>query len=88
MPLTLANLRYILYHSGFHIEKVSCSYVKPISLLYLVFWPWVALYTLLAFRREKDAPQRRRNWQILGWLLSWPVVLGEHLVIRAVKRES
>lgn len=87
-PLTLPHLRYTLHRWGFEILETGCSYVKLISIPYLIFAPWIALYTLLAFRREKDAEQIRRNGETLRWMLSWPLLMGEHLIIVTRKKHA
>jgi hypothetical protein len=43
------------------------------------------LYTKLAFRKEKDPEQRKRNKEILSGLLSPSVLFGECLLLVAKK---
>jgi 2-polyprenyl-3-methyl-5-hydroxy-6-metoxy-1,4-benzoquinol methylase len=80
---TLSELRYEMVTSGFSIRSVGHTHVKPIGLLYSVFVPWIALYTAVAFRKEKDPVQRRVNREILGALLSKSALFGENLLIIA-----
>jgi SAM-dependent methyltransferase len=82
-PLHL--LRYDLHTNGFQIEEVGCTHIKPISFVYAIFTPWMWLYTRTAFRKEKNALQRKRNRQIRRALLSRPVLFGENLLIVARK---
>ena len=82
---TFPELRYMLHTSGFRLRKVSHTHIKPVSLLYLGFAPWMALYTLVAFRKEKDEAQRRRNREVRRALFSRSLLLGENLLLEAVR---
>jgi SAM-dependent methyltransferase len=82
---TFPELRYMLHTSGFRLRAVGHTHVKPVSLLYLGFAPWMALYTLVAFRKEKDAAQRRRNREVRRALFSRSLLLGENLLLEAVR---
>jgi hypothetical protein len=82
---TFPELRYELHVSGFRLVKVSHTHIKPISYLYAIYAPWMWLYTKLAFRKEKDPEQRKRNKEILSTLLSPSVLFGECLLLVAKK---
>ena len=79
------QLRYDLHTLGFHLEEVDATYIKPVSYLYGIFIPWMFLYTLIAFRRERDRIQKKRNWKILRTLYSSALLFGENLVLVARK---
>lgn len=80
---TFPELRYALHTSGFRLLEVGCTHWKAVSLPYAVYIPWMWLYTALAFRKEKDPEQRRRNREILGTLFSLPALFGENLRLTA-----
>jgi hypothetical protein len=82
---TFPELRYELHVSGFRLVEVSHTHIKPISYLYAIYAPWMWLYTRLAFRKEKDPVQRKRNIEILSTLLSPSVLFGECLLLVAKK---
>jgi SAM-dependent methyltransferase len=82
---TFPELRYELQVSGFRLVEVSHTHIKPISYLYAIYAPWMWLYTRLAFRKEKDPVQRKRNKEILSTLLSPSVLFGECLLFVAKK---
>jgi len=82
---TFPELRYELRVSGFQLLEVRHTHIKPISYLYAIYAPWMWLYTLIAFRKEKDAEQRRRNREILRSLLSSSLLFGECLMLTAKK---
>lgn len=82
---TFPEMRYELHVSGFRLEEVRRTHIKPISYLYAIFAPWMWLYTRMAFRKEKDAAQRERNKEILSTLLSPSVLFGECLLLIARK---
>ena len=78
---TFAELRYELHLSGFRLTAVNHTHIKPVSYFYSVYVPWIFLYTLLAFRKEKDPAQRIRNREIRRTLLSHSVLFGESLML-------
>jgi SAM-dependent methyltransferase len=82
---TFPELRYELHMSGFQLVRVRHTHIKPISYLYAIYAPWMWLYTQVAFRKEKDAAQRKRNKEILSTLLSPSVLFGECLMLIAKK---
>ena len=82
---TFSELRYELHVSGFRLKEVRYTHVKPISYLYSIYVPWIWLYTLLAFRKEKDLKQRERNKEIRATLLSFSLLFGECLMLVAAK---
>lgn len=82
---TFPELRYELHVSGFHLTEVLHTHIKPISYLYAIYAPWMWLYTRIAFRKEKDPAQRKRNKEILATLLSPSLLFGECLMLVAKK---
>jgi hypothetical protein len=83
---TFPELRYELHLSGFRLMEVRHTHIKPISYLYAIYAPWMWLYTLIAFRKEKDPAQRVRNKEIRAALLSPSLLFGENLLLVARKR--
>ena len=82
---TFSELRYELHVSGFRLSEVRHTHVKPISYLYSIYAPWMWLYTLIAFRKEKDPAQRERNKEIRAALYSYSLLFGECLMLIAKK---
>jgi len=78
---TFPELRYEMHLSGFRLIAVSHIIVKPVSYLYSIYVPWMFLYTRMAFRKEKDPKQRKRNREILRTLFSPSVLFGEFLML-------
>ena len=85
---TFAELRYELNLCGFRLAAVNHTHIKPVSYLYSIYVPWIFLYTRMAFRKEKDPVQRKRNKEILKTLLSPSVLYGEGLMLLARKVEK
>jgi hypothetical protein len=85
--LTFPELRYALHTSGFQLTTVSHTHIKPVSYLYGIFVPWMWAYTRIAFRKEKDQAQRKRNRQIRSALYSRSLLFGECLMVTARKSE-
>lgn len=82
---TFPQLRYDLHTLGFRLESVGFTHIKTVSYAYGIFVPWMFLYTLIAFRKEKDSVQRNRNWEIFWSLYSKPLLFGENLLLVARK---
>ncbi len=80
---TFPELRYELHMSGFRLQEVRPTHVKPVSYLYSIYVPWMWLYTRLAFRKEKDPVQRERNKEIRAALFSPALLFGECLMLIA-----
>jgi SAM-dependent methyltransferase len=85
---TFADLRYALHTSDFSLASVSATHVKPVSWPYALFVPWMYLYTLAAFRKEKDLAQRERNRTIRRTLFSPALLFGENLLLTAVSHNK
>jgi 2-polyprenyl-3-methyl-5-hydroxy-6-metoxy-1,4-benzoquinol methylase len=85
---TFPELRYEMLMSGFQLLEVRHTHVKPVSYLYSIYAPFMWLYTLLAFRKEKDAEQRKRNKEIFATLFSPSLLFGECLMLVAKKRDA
>jgi ubiquinone/menaquinone biosynthesis C-methylase UbiE len=85
---TFSDVRYALHTSGFVLSHVSFTHVKPVSYLYAVFAPWMYLYTLIAFRKEKDPAQQERNREIRRTLFSPALLFGENLLLIAKKVDT
>jgi SAM-dependent methyltransferase len=79
------QLRYDLHTLGFQLREVVSTHVKPVSYLYAIFIPWMFLYTLVAFRKERDRIQKKRNREILRTLYSRALLFGENLLLVARK---
>jgi len=82
---TFPELRYMLRTSGFQLTAVAATHTKQITYVYSIFAPWMWLYTLIAFRKEKSAAQRQRNMEIRSTLLSPAILYGENLLLVARK---
>ena len=85
---SFADLRYALHTTGFSITEVGATHVKPVSWLYAILAPWMYVYTLAAFRKEKDPAQRERNRTIRRTLFSRWLLFGENLMLIAVARSE
>ena len=80
---TFADLRYALHTSGFRLTGVSHTHIRPVSFLYAWLVAWMWLYTAIAFRKEKNAAQRRANREVRSALFSKSVLFGENLLLTA-----
>ncbi len=84
---TFPDLRYALHTSGFILLEAGATHRKAVSYLYGILAPWMCMYTLLAFRKEKDPAQRQRNRQIRRTLFRADLLFGENLLLVARKSD-
>jgi SAM-dependent methyltransferase len=80
---TFPELRYALHTAHLALIEVGHTHIKPVSFLYSILVPAAAIYTAMAFRKEKDAAQQSRNRDIRRALLSKSVLYGENLLLVA-----
>jgi hypothetical protein len=83
--MTFPDVRYALHTAGFGIVHVTHTHLKPVSFLYAVLVPWMWLYTAIAFRKERDAAQRRANREIRSALFSRALLFGENVMVTALR---
>ena len=82
------ELYYLLLHSGFDIESVAKTRIKFASVFFGLFlYPLMWLFSFFAVvLPEKDPVQRNRNWRILRYFFSVPLLLSDNVVVKARKR--
>ncbi len=85
---TFPDLRYALRTTGFALDSVDHTHIKPVTWLYAWMTPWMWLYTRIAFRKETDEAQRRANAEIRAALFSRSVLFGENLLLTAKRLEA
>jgi len=85
--VSFPELRYILHTSGYTVDALASNRIKMVSWLYAVLVPLSFLNTLYWFRKEaKNDDLKVINRQVLGQMFSLPVLFGETLIVKAVKR--
>ncbi len=85
--ISFPELRYILHTSGFSVQALSSNRIKFVSWLYAPLVPISLLNTLYWFRKEaKNDDLKVINRQVLAQMFSLPVLFGETLVVKAMKR--
>ena len=83
--MTFPEIRYALHRFGLKLNTITMNRAKLAAWPYLLLYPFVAIFTLIAFRHEKNSIQRRLNKEILNQMLSWSVAMGETLILSAKK---
>jgi hypothetical protein len=83
--MTFPEIRYGLHCFGLKINVITMNRAKLAAWPYILLYPLVAFFTLFAFRHEKDSIQRQLNKEIIRQMLSWPVAMGETLILSAKK---
>jgi SAM-dependent methyltransferase len=84
--MTFPEIRYGLHRFGLRLNGINMNRIKLAAWPYLLLYPFVAIFTLFAFRHEKDSIQRQLNKEIFHQMLSWPVAMGETLILSARKQ--
>jgi hypothetical protein len=83
--LTFPELRYALHTAGFRLVAVSDTHKKTVSYAYAPLVPWMWLYTIVAFRKERDPAQRAANREIRRALFSSSLLFGENVMVTAIR---
>lgn len=84
--MSYQRLRYILHSSGLQISAITINRVKLISWWYVIFIPFAYLFTAFVYRSEKDLLQRQANKEIIKALFGIPLLFGETMIIKAIKK--
>jgi SAM-dependent methyltransferase len=79
--MTFPEIRYALHRFGLRLGVVTMNRAKFAAWPYALLYPVVAILTSLAFRHEKNPVQRGLNKEIYRQMLSWPVAMGETLIV-------
>jgi SAM-dependent methyltransferase len=79
------ELRYALHRAGLRLQVIASNRVKVAAWPSILLYPFVAIFTKVAFRHEKDVTQRHINREIFYQMLSWPLVMGETLILSVEK---
>ena len=82
------TLRYALHRSGLRITTITTNRVKLAAVPSMLLYPLCLLGTWLVCRKEKREAQRVLNREIVRQLASWPVTLGETLILTAIKQDG
>ena len=84
--ISFPELRYLLHTNGFRIRDVVTNRIKPISLVYSVFVPFVFLFTFWVYiKTGKKQGTLEMNKSILKRVFSTAVLFGETLIVKAEK---
>lgn len=83
--LTFHQLRYGMRRAGFHIHEITANRTKLAAWPSLLLYPFAAACTAFAFMDEKNERQRELNQDIFRQMLSWPITMGETMIVSAIK---
>lgn len=84
--MSYQRLRYILHSNGLSIVKVETNRIKLISWFYTLFVPISYLFTRFVYRAEKNQLQRKVNREIVRHVFSIPLLYGETMIVKAMKK--
>ncbi len=83
------KMRYILHTSGFEITCITANRIKPVSWIFIIFYPFSLIKTRFVYRKEeKEIQQKILNRKIIKDMFSRPVYFGETLIVKAIKRND
>jgi SAM-dependent methyltransferase len=87
-PVTLYELRYLLHHHGFTIDRICTNRYKLSHLLPLPLAPlvWAATGLTVFLKCRKTGLQHMR-YEIWRQMTSFPMLFGETVVLRAFKEK-
>lgn len=85
--VSFTDLRYRLHVNGFQVVAVRTNRTRWISLAYGIFAPFSYLMTRWVFRKEgRKLPSRDQNEDILKQIFSPPILFGETLIVKAIRK--
>lgn len=85
--ISLPEMRYLLHTNNLQIETITTNRIKPASWLYLAIAPLSYLYTTLSYQKSgKKDRTSAINQQVKKSMFSLSVLLGETLIIKAIKK--
>jgi len=85
--MSYQRLRYMLHTAGFRIARVSTNRVKAISWIYAVLIPFAYFITRHVYEKEESDPRQRRvNQEICRTLFGRPLLFGETMIVKAVRK--
>lgn len=84
--ISLPELRYVLHTNRFKLTEITANRVKPVSYVYLPYWPLSWLFTQRVYAKElKTLGEKAIGRQVLRDSHRLEVFLGETLIVSAVK---
>ena len=84
--ISFPEMRYLLHTNGFEINEVTTNRIKPISLIYFFFIPFVYISTYWVYSKTgKKQGTSEINKSIFRNMFSRDVLFGETLIVKAVK---
>jgi len=85
--ISFPEIRYLLHTNGLIINQISTNRIKSISWLYSIITPLSFLYTSLTYRKTGNKENTKViNQEVKKSMFSLPVLFGETLIIRAIKK--
>ena len=85
-PINPLQLIYTLRKNGFSIKKVTSNNAAIESLLLIPVIPFIWLFSSVHYLlREKGKVQKKRNKELMGFVLSPRMLLGKTAIYKAVK---
>ena len=84
--ISFPEIRYLLHTNNLIIKHISTNRIKPINWLYSIILPLSFLYTSLSYKKSgRKENTEAINQEVKISMFSLSVLLGETLIIRAVK---
>lgn len=85
--ISFPEMRYMLHSNGFAIDEISTNRTKITAWLYLSLLPFIWLFTSIAYSKTKKRSDSLKavHKEIKQQMLSFPILLGETLIVRAMK---
>ncbi len=85
--ISFPEMRYMLHTNGFKITKVSTNRIKPVSLIFSFFLPFIYISTLWVYSRTgKKEGTSEINKSVFRKMFSRNLLFGETLIVKAVKQ--
>lgn len=85
--ISFPELRYLLHTNGFEITEIATNRIKGMNWLYAGLLPLAHIMTRWVFHKEARGKQEHLICsKVLRQMLSLPVMFGETLIVKAIRR--
>jgi len=85
--ISFPEMRYMLHTCGFRITKVTTNRIKPVSLIFSIFVPFIYIATSWVYSSTgKKEGTSAINKSVFKKMFSSSVLFGETLIVKAVKQ--
>jgi len=85
--ISFPEMRYMLHTNGFKVTEVTTNRIKPVSLIFSIFLPFIYISTSWVYSRTgKKEGTSVINKSVFKKMFSKSLLFGETMIVKAVKQ--